>query len=252
MPIICILQEMATVRSQLDILVNQSRSECRAERSGRPPPTSAAAAYPDEKKQRELLVNLSKSVVELLDLPFVNFAFKPSEDRARLLCKFCHVEAKLKDGLTMPESDTDDKGNQTRRFINLKHSVIVHLNSKSHQENSTVAADDKRWTAHASSRNTQAQMNIGRLYYVGIKHQDSYRSMEDRIAAAKAMGVEVGEVRHSRHHAADFVATAYKVLVEAFQEYFVEMSDKLGFPLPFGITADKDTSKHRSRQVDTN
>ena len=95
-------------------------------------------------------------------------------------------------------------------------------------------------------------MNVGRIYYVGIKHQDSYRSMEDRIAAAKAMGVEVGEVHHSRHHAADFVTTAYTVLVESVLKYFVEMSKKLGFPLPFGLTADKDTSKHRSRQVGTN
>ena len=36
--------------------------------------------------------------------------------------------------------------------------------------------------------------------------------MEDKIATAKAMGVEVGEVHHSRHDAADFVTTAYTVL----------------------------------------
>ena len=183
----------------------------------------------------------------VLSIPFVNSIFKPSEDGKRLLCKLCHVETNLKNGLTMPETDTDVKGNQTRRFLNLKHAVTNHLNTKEHKKKSTAGADDTMWDNHASSRNSLAQMNVGRIYYVGIKHQDSYRSMEGRIAAAKAMGVEVGEVHHSRHHAADFVTTAYTELVESVLKYFVEMSEKLGFPLPFGLTADKDTSKHRSR-----
>ena len=55
------------------------------------------------------------------------------------------------------------------------------------------------------------------------------------------MGIEVGEVGHSRHHAAEFV------LYNSLLEYVEQTSKELGFPLPFGDTADKDTSKHRSR-----
>ena len=68
----------------------------------------------------------------VLSIPFVNSIFKPSEDSKRLLCKLCHVETNLKIGLTMPETDTDVKGNQTRRFLNLKHAVTNHLNTKEH------------------------------------------------------------------------------------------------------------------------
>jgi hypothetical protein len=208
-------------------------------------------AYSDNKDQREQLVNLSKSVEELLHIQFVNEVFKKSEDGNRLLCQYCHDGNRPKDGLTLPTSNADNQGHQTRRFLNLKHAVTAHLNSKGHQLKSNAATDDRKWTAHASNRNTQAQINIGRLYYVGIKHQDSYRSTEDRIATAKAMGAEVGEVHHSRHHAADFVTTAYDVMLESVKDYYEVTSKRLGFSLPFGVTADKDTSKHRSRQVRT-
>jgi hypothetical protein len=184
-------------------------------------------------------------------LPFIENVFIHNDEGTKILCKFCHNDSASKDGLFLPESETEDSGKQTRRFLNLKRNVVAHLCSKSHKQKTCIGADDNKWNEHALSRNKLAQVNVGRIYYVSIKHQDSYRSTEDRLATAKSMGVEVGEVHHSRHHAADFVRMAYSIMLESVKDYFEETSKRLGFPLPFGITADKDTSKHRSRQVRT-
>ena len=61
-------QEVATVQSKLDILLTQSQSKVRTEPTDRQP--SSSAAYPDEIKQRELLLNLSKTVDELLSIEY--------------------------------------------------------------------------------------------------------------------------------------------------------------------------------------
>ena len=39
----------------------------------------------------------------------------------------------------------------------------------------------------------------------------------------------MGEVHHCRHHAADFVTTAYTVLVESVLNYFLEVGLSLDF-----------------------
>lgn len=238
-------QELATIKNLLETHLNQPTSTCT---SGNRTAKSCSSSDLSQMKDKglESIIHSSKTVDELLTIPAISSTF--SLNHGKLVCRFCHDGNKIT-GLVVPNDDVQSNGNQTRQFLNLKQTICCHLKNKTHNTKLEESTDEGRWLKHANSRNHLAQLNVGRLYYCSIKHQDSYRSTEDRITTAKSMGIEVGEVGHSRHHAAEFVRHAYAVLSNSLLEYVEQTSKELGFPLPFGVTADKDTSKHRSRQV---
>lgn len=94
-----------------------------------------------------------------------------------------------------------------------------------------------------------AAKNLGLLVYTSILRGDSYSSYEDRVLMLKKMGVFVGTTNHSQAFPPQFVKTCHNVLKTSIMSYMKLISSKLKFHIPFSITADKDTSKHRSRQV---
>jgi hypothetical protein len=93
--------------------------------------------------------------------------------------------------------------------------------------------------------------NLGLLVYTSILRGDSYSSYEDRVLMLKKMGVFLGTSNHSAAFPPQFVKACFNILKGSIVSYSKYTSEKLKFHIPFSITVDKDTSKHRSRQVGT-
>ena len=101
-----------------------------------------------------------------------------------------------------------------------------------------------------NSRNKKAGMTMALLVYQMVKTKDSYNSIEQRVTALHMMpGTYVGEINHSKAFPPVFVRTMRDVLLKSLCTYLDAQKDYLGFIVPISVTADKDTSKHRARQV---
>lgn len=100
------------------------------------------------------------------------------------------------------------------------------------------------------AKESMASITIGLLVYQGIKLNDSYRSFEDRVLTLHLTpGTVIGTQNHSRNFPPDMVRTMFDELRQDLVDHLGTLEKRLGFAVPFSITADKDTSKHRSRQV---
>ena len=104
-------------------------------------------------------------------------------------------------------------------------------------------------TTRELTKEQLAAKNLGLLVYTSILRGDSYSSYEDRVLMLKKMGVFVGTSNHSAAFPPQFVKACHKILTSSIVSYLKRTSENLKFQVPFSITADKDTSKHRSRQV---
>ena len=77
----------------------------------------------------------------------------------------------------------------------------------------------------------------------------AFRSVEDRAVTATLMGSDIGDKNHSRDVPARLIRIFDKLVISDIWDNINATEKILGFPLGIGITADKDTSHHRSRQV---
>ena len=95
---------------------------------------------------------------------------------------------------------------------------------------------------------TEAGLNLIRMVYENVKTGRPYNSFSISCAVRFMEGLNIGFQNHSAQFPPAIVDCGYDVLKEAFSDYMTRQTP-FGTVLPFGISADKDRSKRRSRQV---
>ena len=202
-------------------------------------------------------VRTARCVSELLKVPIIQQNFSLHEMKFK--CLLCHVHNLSSDGgVSVPSSDEaclEAKGNrtvQTKLFLNTKQNVITHLKSKTHLNSLKTLSENEIIDTRLQSKNSIAGISIATLIYSMVQRKDSYASFEHRVLACSLIpGTYMGDLNHSRKFVPDYIKTMAEVLRESFLGYMQGWDKLLDFPLPISITADKDTNRHRSRQVFT-
>ena len=166
------------------------------------------------------------------------------------MCLSCSGSSKER-AVKIPDVDIDENGKQTRPFINMKVALVRHLKSLCHTKAVEECLEHEIRLNREADKDWLAGKNLGWLIYTSIMRGDSYSSYEDRVLMLRKMGVFVGTRNHSEAFPPQFVRACNDILKESIVLYMKFMSKKLGFQLPFSLTCDKDTAKHRSRQVNT-
>ena len=198
-------------------------------------------------------LNLSKisCVSELLTNPDIlrTYVYIPGLFK----CIFCH-NLNDESGIGSPILDEycyESNGKRTsKKFRNCKRSLQVHLRSPCHKKNVSEYNEQDYYDKKKLAHQELAGITAGILMYQMVKSKDSYRSYEDRITALHLMpGTVVGDKNHSKETPPKFIRTMRDVLKKSMKEYISGLADHISFVTPISITADKDTSKHRSRQV---
>ena len=247
-----VIKSIATVSSKVELLQRPRPID-----QGTAPSCSKSthrSLSSDDSPDLRLLFDNLKSVSEILDVPLIKSTFTADREHSKLRCRLCHKS--LNSGIKLITDDdctliiSERKIKQTRSFINFKRSIADHLKTNEHLTNSGQFRSSQQLTMQENSRNKKAGMTMALLVYQMVKTKDSYNSIEQRVTALHMMpGTYVGEINHSKAFPPVFVRTMRDVLLESLCTYLDAQKDYLGFIVPISVTADKDTSKHRARQV---
>lgn len=145
------------------------------------------------------------------------------------------------------ESSTDENGDLTRSFRNLKTNVQKHYATKLHTEKTEGLAEASR--QKSSSRNKRAGMNCARIAYSCIRNGHSFNSYPAELSKAKAVGVEIGDFNHSPEFPAHLVWPLYESLREEFIRQVDEPLPGTGRPSPITFIFDKYKSLGREYNI---
>ena len=175
------------------------------------------------------------------------------------VCQVCHKESSQESALTFKEENlsilelnstgSQEKSPHTREFRNLISKLKRHIALDSHQSGLTEKEEDSKLTTLIQDTNYEIGMRCGRLVYNIVWSHRPYTDYEYLIATSYFNGCEVGELNHSRKFAVKF-ASYLAAEIENRLHYFLNTVQKqTGFKPPVCIIADKDTLKHRTRQI---
>ena len=204
----------------------------------------------------ESLVRKCRNITEVMAVEPIQSNFKllgvEGTPINHVLCLLCH-DPTSNSGIECPVECVEKRNGAdclTRKFLRFRRSILDHLKTKQHIKMLKESSEVQLWEKKQASANHIAAISVGLQVYLGVNLISSYRSFEKSIVVASLMpGTSVGDKNHSRAFPPQFIRTMNDVLRQSLQDYISGQRDHLGFKLPFSITADKDTSKHRSRQV---
>ena len=99
-----------------------------------------------------------------------------------------------------------------------------------------------------SAKTRQAGINLGRLCLEKYIKGRPYLDYEDDVIILAKSGAVVGELNHSRKFPAAFRPSVTKVVHNKVEQFLHTPLKQTGHLPPCGVSADKGTYKHRSRQ----
>ena len=168
----------------------------------------------------------------------------------KLLCRCCVGSS----GFNIPQNATRiSTTNPNRRVLtdewrNFKKSLRHHLNLSTHATNSMAYYQRQGLRPTYTRADTEAGLTLIRMVYENVKTQRSYASFSDSCAVRFLEGAPIGFQNHSPQFPPSIVDCSYEVLKKKMVAYYTTQTP-FGTFLPFGISADKDRSKNRSRQL---
>ena len=144
---------------------------------------------------------------------------------------------------------TFDTGSLTREFRNVKSRVKNHFLSEIHRsklkENIGAAIVSDRF----ESRNKKVGMNCGRWVYSIVSAGRPYEDYPRCLATATMNGEDCGNLNHSFRFCQRLVLSLGEVVEDRVKKYFKTPMEQTGRRPPVKIVGDKDTRKHRTRQL---
>ena len=134
-------------------------------------------------------------------------------------------------------------------FSSLKRNVVRHdHSSKSHTDAIAEIEERKQKESELKSKYVVAGLNLGRLCVKNYLLGRPYTDYQSDVFVLKKGGAVVGELNHSRKFPAAFRPFVVKVVHGRVKKYLQTPLKQTGHLPPVGISADKGTYKHRSRQ----
>ena len=167
-----------------------------------------------------------------------------------LLCRCC-VDCtgfSIPQNVTMTSRTNPNRQVLTQEWRNFKKSLRNHLALPSHLSESSAYYQRQGQRAVYTRADTEAGLNLVRMVYENVITGRSYNAFSTSCAARFMEGTNIGFQNHSAQFAPAIVDCSYDVLKGSLTNYLTKQTP-FGTALPFGISADKDTSKRRSRQV---
>ena len=190
------------------------------------------------------MIKRSRSMVDILEAGF------EYDDKADIVtCVICEDRSteffySSEHGL---EFEDDEK--LSREFVNLKSHIIRHLRTSKTHINALLEIEEReRLSSELRSKNHQAGLNLGRICMKNYHLGRPYTDYEYDVLMLKKSGAVVGELNHSRKFPPAFRASVCKAVNRRVVKFIKTPLDQTGFLPPVGISADKGTYKHRSRQ----
>lgn len=138
-----------------------------------------------------------------------------------------------------------------REFRNLKKDIKRHLKTQTHKEHVLEIERESRFNKNRDDTrdNKAAALRCARICYGLYAKGRPFTDYPETVAAIVAGGTFMGETNHSKEFAASFLTSVATVVREKMQEYLKTPLTQTGFKPPVKIVADKDTIKHRTRQI---
>ena len=167
-----------------------------------------------------------------------------------LLCRCCVscTGFNIPQNVTMSSPANPNRQVLTIEWRNFKKSIRNHLGLSSHLSESQAYYQRQRQRTVYTRADNEAGLNLIRMVYENVKTGRPYASFPASCAVRFMEGTNIGFQNHSPQFPPAIVDCSYTVLMEAMTNYLTRQTP-FGTVLPFGISADKDTSKRRSRQI---
>ena len=140
--------------------------------------------------------------------------------------------------------------NKTKRFFNLKNRVLQHVESQTHKEKELEkeSIHDTKKRPDAVNKE-EAAMRCARLSHELIKMGRPFSDYPELVAIFVKNGLYMGDINHSTEFPANFLKSVASVVRSKIKETLSKKLKQTGHVRPCKIIADKDTTKHRTRQL---
>jgi hypothetical protein len=138
-----------------------------------------------------------------------------------------------------------------REFQNVKKCVKTHLESHIHKNHVNKIEEEANVNKKRDNLkdNKAAAMRCARICYGLYQKGRPFSDYPELVATIVAGGTFMGETNHSKEFAASFLNSVADVVREKIHEYLKTPLEQTGFKPPVKVVADKDTIKHRTRQI---
>ena len=196
------------------------------------------------------------------DVTAVYSEFKFLEDKKVIYCSLCIDNNKIEkfngdeklSGLirtNLVEEPIDDNEMQPRSFLNLKKNIKQHIGTQVHKAevNNLTKRNTSGLKGPESRNNSEAAMRCARICYELYKMGRPYSDYPELVALFVKSNVFMGDINHSREFTAQFLSSVANVVRQKIKEVLKEKLKQTGHERPCKIIADKDTHKHRTRQL---
>ena len=184
------------------------------------------------------------------------------ENKQVIICELCNKKddghsidfAKNSPGvfkLENIEEPTDETDNMPDSFRNLKKSVKKHLNTQIHKQEilQLKQANTTSKKGPEIRNNNEAAMRCARVCYKLFKMGRPFTDYPELVALMVKSNVFMGDVNHSKEFPANFLTSVANVIREKIKTMLSSKLEQTQHVRPCKIIADKDTTKHRTRQL---
>ena len=174
-----------------------------------------------------------------------------------LKCDLCFVQGAGGMGACVPglfiyskEKEGDSK-NQSLAFRHLKSHLKRHFMKEIHVENWEAWKKAEEAELKFKSRNQSVGLRVARTCYDCYKEGKSLRSFEKEITKAHLNGCDMGELNNSLQFVSKFRPFVAAECMKRTRKYLSTRLSATGFLPPLGVSADKGTTVHTTRQFTT-
>ena len=193
--------------------------------------------------------------------------FKKFDEEPVFVCRICHrVDIKMDETTTqgfIRYNPSDLTYNEihgsfatqekeyvvSREFVNIKKKLKRHIACKSHQKAILDEKEESRAFQIIRDKNLEIGIRCVRIIYRLVKSHRPYSEYEECVLTSVLNGCDMGEINHSEWFARQFTPFIAMEIRARLKKYLNTIQIQTGFRPPVNIIADKDTRKHRTRQI---
>ena len=217
-------------------------------------------AKPDDVAPEDDRLSDLKKCVSIDDILGLLCELQMDDNRRFLFCSLClHKDAISEDqqagkfsiSFMSTVGETDDSGNQTREFRNLKGHVKSHIQTRPHTAQWDLWKQQEEEVERLRSKNELAGMRLARIAYEGFLRGRSLRDFEEQVLMAVQNGLALGDFHNSKDFPDKLMKYVYEEVRLLCENFITQRTVETGFLPPMNICADKGTVHHRSMQFTT-
>ena len=182
-------------------------------------------------------ISHSRGVEDIVNLLGINWTLQ-NEGFKCIACSQIILYNHREEGIEFDKND-----NLPRSFRNVKTTILRHLNSESHKTKTIELENSQFEYTKQLKKGKECGLNCASIAYTSLYFSESRNSYEHHVADVYNCGGLVGSKNHSGKFPYSFLPHVYDVIRSEIKDYIT-----LNF-LPFGIMADKMTTRHLTRHM---